>query len=133
MDISNFIPKTDTVDVELTNPVDGNKMTNEDGSTMVITMYLPHSKVYKEVRHAQTNRRIQASQKKGGKTITAEEIEAETVELLVKTTAGWNITYKEQHLKKFDEGVAKEIYEIAPFIAEQLYEGVAEADLFTKN
>ena len=132
MDISNFIPTTDTVDVELTNPVNGEPMTNKDGSPMIITMYLPHSKKYKEVRHAQTNRRIKASQKKGGNTITAEEIEAETLDLLVKTTAGWNITYKEKQ-PKFSEDVAKEVYALAPFIAEQLFEGVAEAEVFTKN
>lgn len=133
MDISNFIPKTDTVDVELTNPMTGEVMTNEDGSPMTITMSLPHSKRYKEVRHEQTNRRIQASQKKGGKTITAQEIEAETIDLLIKTTASWDITYKNERLDKFDEKVAREIYEVAPFIPEQLYEGVAEADLFTEN
>lgn len=133
MDISNFIPKTDTVDVELTNPMTGEVMTNEDGSPMTITVFLPHSKRYKEVRHEQTNRRIQASQKKGGKTITAQEIEAETIDLLIKTTASWDITYKNERLDKFDEKVAREIYEVAPFIPEQLYEGVAEADLFTEN
>ena len=133
MDIANFIPTTDTVDIELKNPATDEVMTNKDGSPMVITMYLPHSKKYKEVRHEQTNRRIQASQKKGAKTITAQEIEAETIDLLVKTTADWSITYKEKHLKKFDPQVAKEVYEVAPFIADQLYEGVAEADLFTKN
>lgn len=133
MDISNFIPKTDTVDIELKDPDTLKIMTNEDGSPMVITMYLPHSRVYKEVRHEQTNRRIRASQKKGGKTITAEEIESESTELLVKTTASWSVTYKGKHLKKVDADTAKEIYEEVPFIPEQLYEGVAEADLFTKN
>ena len=132
MDISNFIPTTDTTLVELKNPTNGDVMTNEDGSPMTITMYLPHSKKYKEVRHAQTNRRIQASQKKGVKSITAEEIEAETLDLLVKTTAGWEITYKGKK-PKFSEEIAREIYEVAPFIAEQLFEGVAEAEVFTKN
>ena len=132
MDISNFIPTVDTVDVEIKSPVDQSVMKNEDGTPMTITMYLPHSKEYKAVRHDQTNRRIQASQKKGGNKVTAQEIEAETIELLVKTTAGWNITYKEKQ-PKFSEEVAKEIYEKAPFIAEQLFEGVAEAEVFTKN
>jgi hypothetical protein len=132
MDISAFIPTVDTVDVELKNPVDGSVMTNKDGSPMTITMYLPHSKKYKEVRHAQTNKRIQEGQKKNKKVITAEEIEAETLDLLVKTTAGWNITYKEKQ-PKFSDDLAREIYELAPFIPEQLFEGVAEAEVFTKN
>ena len=132
MDISAFIPTVDTVDVELKNPVNLEVMTNADGSPMTITMYLPHSKQYKEVRHAQTNKRIQENQKKNKKVITAEEIEQETLELLVKTTAGWNITYKEKQ-PKFSEEVAREIYELATFIPEQLFEGVAEAEVFTKN
>ena len=132
MDISAFIPTVDTVDVELKNPVNMEVMTNADGSPMTITMYLPHSKQYKEVRHAQTNKRIQESQKKNRKTITAEEIENETLDLLVKTTAGWNITYKDKQ-PKFSEDVAREIYELAAFIPEQLFEGVAEAEVFTKT
>ena len=132
MDIANFIPATDTVEVELKNPTTGEVMTNKDESPMTITMYLPHSKAYKDVRHAQTNKRIQESQKKNKKVITAQEIEAETLDLLVKTTAGWNITYKEEQ-PNFSEDLAREVYELAPFIAEQLFEGVAEAEVFTKN
>jgi hypothetical protein len=100
MDIASFIPTTDTVEVELKNPATGEVMTNKDESPMTITMYLPHSKQYKEVRHAQTNKRIQENQKKNKKVITAQEIEAETLD---------------------------------PFIAEQLFEGVADAEVFTKN
>lgn len=132
MDIANFIPTTDTVDIELKNPATDEVMTNEDGSPMVITMYLPHSKKYKEIRHEQTNRRIKRSQQKKKQDITAQEIEAETIELLVKTTAGWNITYKEGQ-PDFSEEIATEVYNKAPFIMDQLFEGVAEAEVFTKN
>jgi len=131
MDISAFIPQVDTVDVELKNPANGEVLTNDDGTPMTVTMYLPHSKKYKEVRHAQTNKRIQESQKKNRKVITAEDIEAETLDLLIGTTAGWNITYKGEK-PKFSDAVAKEVYEGVPFIAEQLCEGVAEAEVFTK-
>jgi len=132
MDISAFIPTVDTVDVEIKDPVKSEPLVNADGTVMTITMYLQHSKRYKEVRHAQTNKRIQESQKKNRKPITAEDIEAETLDLLVKTTAGWNITFKGEQ-PKFTEALAREIYDVAPFIADQLFEGVAEAEVFTKN
>ena len=131
MDIANFIPTTDTVDIELKKDSTTDEvMTNEDGSPMVITMYLPHSKVYKDVRHEQTNRRIARSQQRKKQPVTAQEIEAETIELLVKTTAGWNITYKGEQ-PKFSEELAAEIYNRAPFITDQIFEGVAEAQDFT--
>ena len=133
MDIANFLPKTDTVDVEIKNPIDNTPLTNADGSVMTITVYLPHSKAYKEVKHEQTNRRIQAAQKKGGKPVTAQEIEAELIDLLVKTTVSWNVTWKEKHLTKADTATVKEVYETATFIVDQIFEGVAEADLFTTN
>lgn len=133
MDISDFIPKTDTVDIEIVNPMDMDQvLTNKDGSPMVITMYLPHSKVYKEVRHDQTNKRIRKAQKKGNN-ITAEDIEEETLDLLVRTTASWNISYKEKQYKDFDTQVAKEIYREAYWISDQLFKGVEEAEVFTKN
>ena len=131
MDIASFIPKTDTVDIELFAP-NGDPLVNADGSPMTITMYLPHSKVAKDVKHEQTNRRIARSQQKKAKAITSQEIEAEVVESLVKTTAGWNITYKGDK-PKFSEALATEIYQEAPFIQDQLFEGVAEAAVFTKG
>lgn len=130
MDIANFIPTKDTVVIELKNPSTGEVMTNPDGKPMAVTMYLPHSKVYKDVRHEQTNRRIARSQQKKKQTVTAQEIEAETIELLVETTAGWDITYKDEK-PAFTKDLAREIYNVAPFITDQIFEGVAEAEVFT--
>lgn len=132
MDIKNLIPSVDTVEVELRNPMNEEPLKNDDGSVMTITMWLPHSKTYKEVRHSQTDRRIKQSRKKNAATITAEDIDNETVELLVKTTASWNITYDSKKVK-FSEEKADEIYKLASWIPEQLFEGVAEAEVFTKN
>lgn len=138
MNLSDYVPTTDTVEITITVPDPneinyGEPMKNDDGTDMTITMYLPHSKKYKEVRHEQTNRRlIKASQKRGKNQITAEEIEKETVELLVKTTASWNITWDKEQ-PGFSEDLAWEIYERAPFLQEQLYAGVENAEVFTKT
>ena len=132
MDIANFVPTTDTVVIEIKDPTTNEVMTNEDGSPMTITMHLPHSKVSKDVRHELTNRRIARSSQKNKQLITSQEIEAEAVEILVKVTADWDITYKGEK-PKFSPSLAEEIYTVAPFIADQLDRGVEEAKVFTKN
>jgi len=110
----------DTTDVELTHPKTGETLTNGDGSPMVITVHGPYSKHYKAVAHAQTNKRLMKAQRMGGKmNLTAEEIEAATLEQLVKCTAGWKITLDKEP-EKFSEDKAREVYTNMPWVRDQV-------------
>ena len=113
----------DTTDVELVHPKTGETLTNDDGSAMTITVYGPYSSTYKATLHAQQNKRFMKAQRTGGKmNLTAEELEAEGLNLLVKCTAGWNITL-EKEPEKFSQDKAREVYTQHPWVREQI-EGV---------
>ena len=85
MDLMNIGTTKETTDVTLYNPVNSEILTNEDRSEMTITVHGPYSKKYKTISHAQQNRRLMKAQRTGGKlNLTAEEIEASALDLLVK-------------------------------------------------
>jgi len=110
----------DTTDVELVHPKTGEVLTNDDDSPMVITVHGPYSSHYKAVTHAQQNKRLTKAQRMGGKmTLTAEELEASSLDLLVKCTADWKITL-DKGLEKFSEDKVRQVYAEYPWVREQI-------------
>ena len=131
MDLKNLTPTTDTVEVKLLHPSSFALLENEDGSPMVITVHAPHSKAYKAALHEQTNKRLKQSQSKKKMEVTAEDLEEANLNLLVRTTKGWKITYDGQ-MPKFSEAKAKEVYSEVFWIKDQIEEAVTDALDFTK-
>lgn len=110
----------DTTEVELVDPSSGEIVRNADSSPMTITVYGPYSSHYKSVSNAQQNRRLMKAQRMGGKiNITAEEIEASGLDLLVKCTVGWNLSLDEKP-EKFTPEKAREVYIAHPWVREQV-------------
>lgn len=110
----------DTTDVELVHPKTGETLTNDDGTAMVITVHGPYSKHYKSVTHSQQNKRLMKAQRMGGKmTLTSEELEASSLDLLVKCTADWKITL-DKGLEKFSEEKVREVYSDYPWVRDQI-------------
>jgi hypothetical protein len=134
MDLMNLIPTVDTIEVELKHPQTFELLKNEDGSVMTITVYAPHSKEYKSAVHEQTNIRLKQMQAKGNRNtnlITAEELEAATIKMLVKTTKDWNITSGGK-TPKFTSDEATKIYKEVFWIKDQIEDAVGEAEVFTQ-
>lgn len=110
----------DTTDVELVHPKTGEVLTNDDGSPMTITVHGPYSGHYKAVSHAQQNARLMKAQRMGGKmSLTAEELESSALDLLVKCTAGWNITLDDEP-EEFSQDKAREVYTKHPWVRDQI-------------
>jgi len=132
MDLMDLTPSSDTVEVTLFHPNTLETLANDDGSDMTVTMYAPHSKEYKEVMHEQTNRRLKATQAKKKIEFTSQDLEQSTLDLLVKTTKDWNITFSGEQ-PKFTQAAAKEIYTKVFWLREQLEEAVNNSLDFTKG
>ena len=130
MDLMNIGKTKDTTDVTLYNPVTSEILTNEDGSEMTITVHGPYSKKYKSVSHAQQNRRLQKAQRTGGKlNLSAEEIEAAGLDLLVKCVDKWNITIGGE-APEATETKVREIFTEFPWVREQVDAALGDAQAF---
>lgn len=130
MDLKDFAPKSDEVEVEIKHPANGEPLTNKDGSAMTIVLHAPHSKAYKEAMYEQTNKRLKTAQSSGGDfNLTAQDIEEASLELLSKTTKSWNITYDDTQ-PKLTAAKAKAIYEELFWLRPQLEEALNNSQVF---
>lgn len=132
MDLSTFIPSSDTVIVTLKHPVSGETLTKDDGTPMTVTAYAPHSKEYKAVVHALANKRIQKAQKTKKMLLTAEEIEQSALEMLVETTKDFDLQMGGKPVK-FSTESATDVYQKFPWIKDQVAEAQEDYSAFLKN
>jgi hypothetical protein len=98
---------------------------------MTVELYAPHSKEYKAAMHEQTNKQLKKS--KGGRKdidIKAEDLEKASLDLLVKVTKSWNITYKGE---KPGLDKVEEVYETVFWIKSQIEGGLNDTLDFTKE
>ena len=121
----------ETIDVELMHPVTGEPLLNGDKSQMTITVHGPYSKLYKKIMHDQQNRRLMKAQRTGGKmNLTAEEIEASALDLLVRCTTDWNVTLEGDDKTKFSSEAVRETYIELPWVREQVDAVIADTRAF---
>ena len=130
MDLMNIGTTKETTDVTLYNPINSEILKNEDGSEMTITVHGPYSKKYKAISHAQQNRRLQKAQRTGGKlNLSAEEIEAAALDLLVKCVDDWNITLGGEQ-PNCTEAKVREVFETLPWVREQVDAALGDTQAF---
>ena len=129
MDLKDFAPKSDEVEVVVKHPKNGEPLTNKDGSNMVIVLHAPHSKAYKEAMYEQTNKRLKVAQSSGDMNFTAQDLEEASLELLSKATKSWKITYDDKQ-PKLTAAKAKAIYEELFWLKPQLEEALNNSQAF---
>ena len=126
MDLSDFLPKSETVDVVLRNPSTKEPLTFDDGKEFYITVYLPHTRESKESQQ----KSVDKWQKRFNKVKpTLFDLEENAVEHLARITSGWEIMYKGKKPKLSE---ATTVYTEVFWIKDQLQEALEEATDFMK-
>lgn len=132
MDLKDLLPKNDTINVELV--YNDKLLVNEDGTPMTVEVYLPHTKVSKQIHYAQSNEYLK--RQKSEDDFTLEELVERGLDRLVGITKGWNITFGEDDdgnkvKPKFSKKKAKEIYEALEFIPACIQGAIQDNQDFT--
>jgi hypothetical protein len=117
-------PNTETTEVVIFDP-----KTRKD-TDIVITVYGRDSKVYKQAIRAQVNRRAKNPTRRMALSMTAEDVENETLDLLCSCTAGWRGVLWDGKPLPFSGENARLLYERVPIIREQVDEAIADRNLF---
>ena len=81
--------------------------------------------------HEHTNKRIAKASKRKASNFSAEELEADTINLLVRTTKDWDITYDGKKPKLTPE-LCTVVYTELFWIRDQIEEAIADSVDFTK-
>lgn len=133
MDLKNIGTTKETTSVTLYHPVTSEALLNDDNTEMTITVHGPYSKKYKALSNSQGNRRLQKAQRTGGKmNLTVEEIEASSMELLVKCVSSWNVTLDGEQ-PDCKEAKVREVFESMPWLKEQVDAAVGDAQAFLET
>jgi hypothetical protein len=130
-DLFTMIPTDDTIVVTIKHPVTEDVLAKDDGKPMTITVYAPHSSIYKAQVHEQTNKRIQRAAKGKKITFTAEELENSMLELLAKTTKDWSVQFSGES-PKYSLSVAMDIYAKLPWLKQQVLDAQEDYSAFLK-
>ena len=124
-DLKSLIPTNNTIVINLL--IDDEVIKNDDGTPMTVEVYLPHSKEYRDARHAQADKMIDSRQER----LKSAEAEEMTFDFLAKTTKTWDITFDGKK-PNFSVAKAKEIYEKLTWIPELILTEVDKSKSFTK-
>lgn len=123
----------ETTDITIYHPVTGEPLLNADKSEMTVTIHGPYSKRYKEAERAQQNRRFQRAQRSGrGMNLTAEQLEAETFNLMLKCIDNWNVTLDKEP-EPFSTEAAREILTEKPWLREQISAAFSDTSAFLET
>lgn len=134
MDLDNFsIPEDDSgVDMELENPKTGEPLLHDDGSKLTVRLVGQDSPEFIAIKHKLANRRMK-KMRPGKTAFTAEEVEADSLEILVAITKGWvGIVWKGQELP-FSAANVRMLYTAAPWLREQVDRFTNDRANFLKN
>ena len=127
-DASSLIADVDEVEVEIINPLTKKK------TGLFITVLSRDSDVYKSVTKQQGNQRFKSfGRKTSSPGLTVEELEEESLQLLVACTKSWrNMLYRGQEME-FTTANVRIIYENVPTIREQVDDAVHDRGNFKKR
>lgn len=135
MDLSSLdttVAAEEGAELQLRNPVDDSVLRDEKTQDPVsITLVGTDAKEYMKITHAIQNRRLGKRLGKGGRAkLTAEELEADGLELLVASTKSWkHIVVDGQELPCNEKNV-RMLYQRFPWIKEQVDEFIADRSNF---
>jgi hypothetical protein len=133
MDLTQFEKKSDTVVVELHNPVDFTPLVRNDGTPMTVEVYGKFSDKYKQVQNSQQNARLKRAQRSGGKVpVTAQELRAERLNLVVTCVKDWNIVLDGETPPCTPDSV-KSVFDRLPWVMDQVEEAMEDTQAFLKS
>lgn len=133
MDLSNLEKTSDTVTVELVNPHDFTPITLEDGSPMIVVAYGKFSEQYKRIQTKQQDTRLKRAQRSGGRApVSAAELAAERLNLVVACVKSWNIVVDGETPECTPANI-QSIFERMPWLRDQVEEAMEETQRFLKS
>jgi len=129
-DLGTFSAAQDTAKVELYDPRTGETLTDDDSAPMWVEVYGMDSAHYRKVDRDITNRNIGRAQRaRGGLALTAEQLEANELERVVKCIKDWHIQMGGETPECTEANVRK-VLEQVPALREQIEAGIRDRSRF---
>lgn len=119
MDLSNIGTFSETSSLQLLHPATDETLYDDDGKAFEVVVYSPTSAKVKQLQHEQTNRRIQKASRSRNISLTAEQLEAQQLDLISKIVKDWHLILNGS-VPECTPAKVKEVFETYPWIYEQV-------------
>jgi len=111
----------DTTTITLYHPATGKDLLNADKTPMTITFHGPYSERYKTVLRDQQQRRMTDMTRAAARTsMTPEEVEALSQELLIRCVEAWSITLEGDEKLAFSPEAVETVMAEFPWLKDQV-------------
>lgn len=117
----------------LVNPATNEKLYQDDKSPVGIQVHGSDSSKYRKAQRTLNNKRLENQFKKRSQKITMEQLEEDSLELLVAVTVGWQGIVVDGEPLEFSEKNCRELYTRFTWIREQVDEFVTDRSNFLGN
>lgn len=134
MDIKQFEPTVDAVVMEVLDPVTRQPFLKKDGSSITMKIYgFDNEEVQKTYRRL-NNKRLAAVAKSGGRgiRITSEEVEAEAIEKIAASIAGWSGFEEDGKEFPYNKSNAASLLKRLPWLRDQVEDFMNDRQNFIK-
>lgn len=124
-DARNLMPDVDRKEIDIIHP------TTKKKTGIKITVLSRDSDTYRDLQKAQANVRFkQFGKRTTSASLTAEELEEESIQLLVACTVGWKNMFYDGKSVEFNQDNVRMIYERVTTIREQVDEAIHDRSNF---
>ena len=132
MDLKQLSVKEEPVAMEVMHPGTQEPLTDEKtGETMKIHLLGRDSQAYKTKMRERQNKRMQAGFKKGkNRKVSIEEVDSDTLEVMVAVTTDWEGVIWEGKPLEFNAENARFLYKNLPWLVDQVDEFIHERENF---
>lgn len=113
------LSQKETATMEAVHPENMQPLRDDEGNKVTITVYGPDSEQRRKLDRKATNRRLKSA-KAGRINITAEELEAEAMEVLVACTVSWENIALNGELLECNEKNVRKVYQEFPWLRKQV-------------
>jgi len=132
MDLNALEVKSETAVVALYHPTENIELKNDDGSSMTVTVCGKYSKRYRVIQQNQQNARLKRAERGGKMKLSAAEIVADRLELVVSCVDSWNIQLDGVFPECTPENI-RSIFERFPWMREQIEVEMEDSQAFLKS
>ena len=134
MDLNQFSTSQETARMELCNPKTGEPFVDEEGKKCIFILYGKDSSVYQEEQRKIQNRKLTKTLSTGLRVkLSAEELEADALALLVACTKDWENILESGRVLECNEVNARVVYSKYPWVREQVSSFIEDRANFLGN
>lgn len=129
MDLNSLEVKSEHATITLFHPTENVALSNDDGTPMTVTVCGKYSRKYREIQQNQQNARLKRAERGGKMKLSAAEIVADRLDLVVGCVESWHIQLDGEY-PDCSPALVRSVFERFPWMREQIEVEMEDSQAF---